>query len=69
MSDNLISSQVSKSKKSKFMLGKKAKRGRPRIGDGGKTLKTTKPWEKLGMSQSTWDRRRREIDAERTSGQ
>ena len=68
MSDNLISSQVSKSKKSKFMLGKKAKRGRPRIGDEGKTLKATKLWEKLGM-QSTWYRRRREIDAEKTSGQ
>lgn len=34
--------------------------GRPRKGAEKKTLRATKPWEKEGISQSTWYRRRRE---------
>ena len=34
--------------------------GRPRIGDSHKTLKATKPWAALGMSERTWYRRQRE---------
>jgi hypothetical protein len=32
--------------------------GRPRIGEEDKTLRARKPWQKLGMSQRTWYRRR-----------
>lgn len=37
------------------------RRGRPRLEDIGQTLTRTKPWAKLGMSQSTWYRRKAEI--------
>ena len=37
-----------------------SKRGRPRIEEIEKTLKATKPWEKLGMSERTWYRRQTE---------
>lgn len=36
-------------------------KGRPRLEDVGKTLKATRPWEKLGMSERTWHRRRAEL--------
>ena len=32
--------------------------GRPRIEDRSKTFAATKPWEKLGMSERSWYRRR-----------
>lgn len=38
---------------------KKGTGGRPRIGEGKDTLSHTKPWAALGMSQSTWYRRKR----------
>ena len=34
--------------------------GRPRLENAAKTLKATKPWEKLGMSERTWYRRQAE---------
>jgi hypothetical protein len=34
--------------------------GAPRIEQRGQTFAATRPWEKLGMSESTWKRRRRE---------
>ena len=34
--------------------------GRPRLEDSTKTLRATKPWEGLGMSRTTWFRRRAE---------
>ena len=34
--------------------------GRPRLEDAGGTLSATRPWEKLGMSRRTWERRQRE---------
>lgn len=36
-----------------------AKRGRPRLEDRQTTLKVTKPWEKLLMSERTWYRRKK----------
>ena len=36
------------------------KRGRPRLGASGKTLRATEPWKALGMSRATWYARRRE---------
>lgn len=36
------------------------KRGRPRIEEKHLTLKATKPWEPLGMSRRTWERRQKE---------
>lgn len=39
------------------------KRGRPRIEDRDKTLTAQKPWEKLGMSERTWWRRKAEAKA------
>jgi hypothetical protein len=47
-------------------LARKTK-GRPRIGDIGKTLEATKPWLKLGMSRRTWYRRRKVIHPSRPS--
>jgi hypothetical protein len=35
-------------------------RGRPRIEEKHKTQAATKPWIALGMSESTWRRRRKE---------
>jgi hypothetical protein len=37
----------------------KAKRGRPRIEDKGKTLSDAKPWVAAGMSRSSWYLRRK----------
>lgn len=36
------------------------RRGRPRIGDEGSTLKARAPWVAAGMSERTWYRRRKE---------
>jgi hypothetical protein len=36
------------------------RRGRPRIEDKDKTLTATKPWEKAGMSRSTYYNRKKE---------
>lgn len=37
-----------------------SRKGRPRIESRDKTLKATKPWLKLGMSERTWYRRQKE---------
>jgi hypothetical protein len=42
-------------------LKRPPKKGRPRIDERGETIAATKPWLKLGMSRSTWDRRQAEI--------
>jgi hypothetical protein len=39
------------------------RRGRPRIEETANTLKARKPWEALGMSRRTWERRRAEKKA------
>lgn len=42
------------------MIVANASGGRPRLEDRDKTLKATKPWAALGMSERTWYRRQAE---------